>query len=125
MNYKEIVKKHEHLVSYIKKDVYVPSGDSVMLSEANDVIIKTTTETLTKKTVKCGVVVALKDDTGDIKVGWSVCSDNDSFNANRGKAIAILRALSGKSSLDNVPKEFYTQVDMKSSALLGIATDVL
>lgn len=66
---------------------------------------------------KVGVVVVTND--GD--VGWSICNKKDNFCKAKGKMIAFKRALSGKSNLYAVPREYSKQVAEKISYLeLGI-----
>ena len=65
---------------------------------------------------KVGVVLVLKNGA----FGWSVCSKKDTFNKKYGKAIAILRAQSGKVHLDNVPTIQYAEQIVHKLHELGV-----
>lgn len=67
-----------------------------------------------EKDEKRGVVVILNNGS----FGWSICSKKDTFNKLYGRAIAILRAQSGKTHLGNVPSPYWaSQIVSKLDAL--------
>lgn len=70
-----------------------------------------------EKDNRVGVIVIVKEGKGNFKkyyTGYSICSKQENnFNKKLGKAIAILRAKSGKADLDKIPKRFKTQVERK------------
>ncbi len=55
-----------------------------------------------KNKKKIGVVVYK-----DGNFGWSLCSEKDTFSKYKGKAIALLRAESGKSSILKIPFKYF------------------
>lgn len=70
-----------------------------------------------EKDNKVGVLVVVREGEGMLKqyhTGYSICSRQEKcFNKKLGKAIAILRAKSGKSNLDKIPKRFKPQIEKK------------
>jgi len=80
---------------------------------------------------KIGVVVVCESDSGEIKLGWSMCSSKDQFSRSRGRDIAIKRALSGTTNwkaliemtykeiyFTKIPLEYREQVFTKSQKLV-------
>lgn len=59
-----------------------------------------------KEDKKIGVIVYK-----DGYFGWSFCSNKDTFSKNKGKAIALLRAESKKSSLLKIPFKYFRLLD--------------
>lgn len=88
-NYKEIVKQHDFRHRY--------------LYDEND--------------NKAGVLVLLREFPYGEKrfsVGYSICSKREpNFNKKLGKAIAIMRAKSGKADIAKIPAKFQEQVEKK------------
>lgn len=66
---------------------------------------------------KAGVIVLLREFPYGEKrfsIGYSICSKLEpNFNKKLGKAIAILRAKSGKTNLDKIPAKFKDQIEKK------------
>jgi hypothetical protein len=116
MDYKAIVAETPHVVKYIRKAIQVPK--KVKLDKLN--LVEEQFET---KVVKCGVVVALRKE-GKIQAGWSICSDQDQFSRAKGKAIAILRAKSGKSTLRNVPEDLLPSVQESITEMAELAAEL-
>lgn len=119
MDYKSVVAETPHVVQYLRKSIQVPVAPKIGAKTAVDGKIKTE-----EKVVKCGVVVAIKEN-GKVSWGWSVCSDRDNFSNSKGKAIAILRAKSGKNHTDNVPTEMFSNVILTSEKMMKLAEEVL
>lgn len=68
---------------------------------------------------KVGVIVVDKDG----HFGWSFCSEKDSFSKDKGKAIALLRAQSGKTSWLNIPNKwnpYINQAEEKRKKLINM-----
>ncbi len=64
-----------------------------------------------EKPEKVGVIV---DKDGHF--GWSFCSEKDTFSKSKGKAVALLRAESGKSCIWDIPLKyclFLEQIEKK------------
>ena len=95
MNFKKLVKETFHVVKYIRND----------------------------EDEKCGVVVVLEGQDG-ISYGWSICSELDQFSRDQGKGIAILRALSGKCTLGNVPDLYNTKVQEAIQHMLTLFNEI-
>lgn len=120
MDYKAIVAETPHVLKYLRKTIEMPAVKTDMNKEAESVT----------KDVKYGVVVAVKTDEG-IKTGWSVCSNLDSFSKSKGRAVALLRATSGKPThydrvpTRNFPDNIVTDIMETSKELEVIAADHL
>jgi len=119
MVYKQIIKEEgtKLFIKYLRKDV-------VQIKSPKEVIKRLRCgeplDEMETKRVKCGTVVAFKVD-GKIVSGWSVCSDLDQFHGDKGKAIAILRAKSGKCHIDNAPLELQSQIVESRTAMEELA----
>jgi len=70
---------------------------------------------------RAGVVILVKEEIdGKSKyyAGYSICSKLEkNFDKELGKAIAILRAKSGKADFDKIPDKFRKQAEIKLAAL--------
>ena len=119
MDYKAIVAETPHVLKYLRKTIELPVIKTDMNKEAEN----------TEVEVKYGVVVAIKTENG-IKTGWSVCSHLDNFSRSKGRAIALLRAKSGKTHYDNVPtrnfpEDIVNAVDRASKEMWVLAEEHL
>lgn len=120
MDYKAIVAETPHVLKYLRKTIEMP----VITTDINK-----KAEVITED-VKYGVVVAVK--VGDeIKTGWSVCSNLDSFSKSKGRAIALLRATSEKPAhydwvpTRNFPDTIVRDIKNASDEMYALAKDHL
>jgi len=98
MNYKKVIENKKFMHRYLYKEI---EG----------------------KPRKIGVVLVNEVQPGIIGLGWSVCSEKDTFSKSKGKAIAYFRSLSNKASLAKVPDFIKQQAFTKAAVMTDILTE--
>ncbi len=79
-----------------------------------------------KNDKRVGVIVAIcEEDNGKKKFsfGYSICAKGDNFNKKYGKALALLRAKSGKADIMKIPTKIRAQADEKILSMLERLVD--